>query len=89
MHKSELLDFAQIDMINQQAGKFATQNIRALLADRDDLDRLAFSEELAGMIARKTRGCTSSLPVPAIRAGASSPVTFCAIFARTAPMRCE
>ena len=55
MHKSELFDFAQINMVDQQAGKFTTQNIRALLADRNDLDRLAFSEELAGMITRQTR----------------------------------
>ncbi len=55
MHESKLFDFTQIDMVDDQRGKFTTQNVCALFANGENLDRLAFSEELTSMITRKTR----------------------------------
>src|SRR5690606_1332655 len=39
--KADTLDFAQIDTVDDPRGEFAPQDIEALLADADDLDRLA------------------------------------------------
>ena len=55
MDEAELLGLAQIDALDDQRGEVAAQDVVALLADADDLDRLAGGEKLADMVARKPR----------------------------------
>ena len=52
--KPMLLDVAQVDALDDQLAEFAAQDVRALLADGDDLDRLACrSAACADMVARQ------------------------------------
>ena len=57
--EADLLDFAQFDALDDQRGEVATQDVVALLADGDDLHRLAFGQQLADVVARKTRDLAS------------------------------
>ena len=108
--EADLLDFAQVDALDDQRGEFATQDVEALLADADDLHRLAVGKQLAHVVAGKAGDLRVeaaaktafrradheqmnvwSRPVPVISARRiCHPLpTAWAMFARTAPIRCE
>ncbi len=51
--EADLLDLAQVDAVDDQRGVVAAQDVVALLADADDLDRLAVGQQLADVVARE------------------------------------
>ena len=48
MDEADLLDLAQIDALDDQRGEVAAKDVEALLADADDLDRLALGHGACG-----------------------------------------
>ena len=52
--EADLLDLAQVDAVDDQRGEVAAQYVVALLADGDDLHRLAVGQQPADVLARET-----------------------------------
>src|SRR5690606_2183440 len=53
--EADLLHLAQIDPVDDHRAEIAAQYVEALLADAEDLDRLALGQKVPRMIARQTR----------------------------------
>ena len=53
MNEAELLGLAQVDALDDLRSEVAAKDIKALLADADDLDRLSLALKLADVVARK------------------------------------
>src|SRR5690606_11979575 len=51
LHEADLLDFAEIEGIDDIVRILAAQDVVALAAHGQDLDRLALADELGGMLA--------------------------------------
>src|SRR5690606_28050087 len=51
--KTDALDFAQINTVDDQRCEFTAKDVETLLADADNLDRLAARQKLARMVAGK------------------------------------
>ncbi len=70
MDEAERLGFAQVDALDDQRREVAAQDVETLLADADDLDRLALALELADVVARKTRDLAVEAAAKAALGGA-------------------